>query len=191
MVCKVCLTVLLGMVFKVVAMPGHTIHDLMEPDVKVLWVQHLIDMEEYKEHQFALRLHRSTLLIQGVGIMPILEQFQEVCPLANTKDLHIRLIVLTAGGGPWEFPHLRGLFGVFINSISITSTMNLIPLVAATNAVMVHAITRWATVALLWNMAMLWISASYAFLSRLPCRYHMKTFGSFLKLLYGGLGKCW
>ena len=83
-----------------------------------------------------------------------------------------------------------GLFGVFINSIGITGNMNLIPLVVATNMVMVHAITWWATVALLWSMAMLRISASYAFLSRPPCRYCMKSFGSFLKLLYGGLGKC-
>ena len=84
-----------------------------------------------------------------------------------------------------------GLFGVFINSIGITSDMNLIPLVAATNAVMVHAITWRAMVVLLWSTTMLRISASYAFLSRLPCRYRMKSFGSFLKLLYGGLGKCW
>ena len=42
-----------------------------------------------------------------------------------------------------------GLFSVFINSIGITGDMNLIPLVVATNAVMVLAITRWATVALL------------------------------------------
>ena len=60
-------------------------------------------MEEYKEHQFALRPHQSAILVQGVGILPILEQFQEVCPLANTMDPHIGLIVLTAGGGPWEF----------------------------------------------------------------------------------------
>ena len=80
---------------------------------------------------------------------------------------------------------------MFIYSISITGTMNLIPLVAATNAVMVHAITQWAMVALLWNTAMLQISASYAFLSRLPCKYRMKTFGSFLILLYSSLGKCW
>ena len=93
-------------------------------------------------------------------------------------------------GGPGSSV-LEGLFSMFINSIGITGTMNLIPLVAATNAVMVHAITRWATVVLLWNMAMLQISASYAFLSRLPCRYRMKTFGSFLKLLYSGLEKCW
>ena len=84
-----------------------------------------------------------------------------------------------------------GLFGMFINSIGITGDMNLIPLVVATNAVMVHAITRRATVALLWSMAMLRISAPYTFLSRLPCRYCMKSFGSFLKLLYGSLGKCW
>ena len=103
MVSKVCLTVLLGMVFKVVATPGRTVHDLMEPDVKVLRVQHLIDMVEYKEHQFALHLHQSAILIHRVGIMPILEQFQEVHPLVNTMDLHLGLIVLTAGGGPWEF----------------------------------------------------------------------------------------
>ena len=80
---------------------------------------------------------------------------------------------------------------MFINSIGITGDMNLIPLVAATNAVMMHAITRRATVALLWSKAMLRISVSYAFLSRLPCRYRVKSFRSFLKLLYGGLGKCW
>ena len=84
-----------------------------------------------------------------------------------------------------------GLFGMFINSIGITGDMNLIPLMAATNAVMVHAIARRATVALLWSMAMLRILVSYTFLSRLPCRYRMKSFGSFLKLLYSGLGKCW
>ena len=103
MVCKVRLMVLLGMVFKVVAMPGHTVHDLMEPDVKVLQVQHLIDMVEYKEHQFFLRLYWSTVLVQGVDMVPILEQFQEVCPLVNTMDPHVGLIVLTVGGGPWEF----------------------------------------------------------------------------------------
>ena len=82
-----------------------------------------------------------------------------------------------------------GLFGMFINSIGITSDMNLISLVVATNAVMVLAITRRPMVALLCSMTMLWILALYAFLSRLPCRYRMKSFGSFPKLLYGGLGK--
>ena len=84
-----------------------------------------------------------------------------------------------------------GLFSLFINSIGITGDMNLILLVGATNAVTLLAITWRATVALLCSTAMLQISASYTFLSRLPCRYHMKSFGSFLKLLYGGLGKCW
>ena len=84
-----------------------------------------------------------------------------------------------------------GLFGIFINSIGITGDMNLIPLVVATNVVMVLAISRQAMVALWCSTTMLGISASYAFLSRLPCRYRMKSFGSFLKLLYGGLGKCW
>ena len=96
------------MVFKVVAMPRHTVHDLVEPDIKVLWVQHLIDMVEYKEHQLALHLHWSTILVQGVGIVPILEQFQEVRPLANTMDPHIGLVVLAADGGPWEF-HVCGV----------------------------------------------------------------------------------
>ena len=91
------------MVFKVVATPGRTVHDLMEPDVKVLRVQNLIDMVEYKEHQLALCPHQSAVLVQGVGIVPILEQFQEVCPLTNTMDPHVRLVVLAAGGGPWEF----------------------------------------------------------------------------------------
>ena len=103
MVSKVCLTVLLGVVFKVVAMPGRTVNDLMEPDAKVLRVQHLTDMVEYKEHQLALRPHWSTVFVQGVGIMPILEQFQEVCPLGNTIDPHVRLVVLPVGRGPWEF----------------------------------------------------------------------------------------
>ena len=96
------------MVFKIVPTPGRTIHDLVEPDVKVLWVQHLIDMVEYKEHQLALCPHQSTVFIQGVGIVPILEQFQEVHPLANTMDPHIRLVVLAVGGGPWEF-HVCGV----------------------------------------------------------------------------------
>ena len=95
--------VLLGMGFKVVAMQGRTIHNLMEPDVKVLWVQHLIDVVEYKEHQLALHLHWSAVLVQGVGIVPILEQFQEVRPLTNTMDPHVRLVVLAVGRGPWEF----------------------------------------------------------------------------------------
>ena len=189
MVSKVRFTVLLGMVFKVVPTPGHAVHDLLEPDVKVLRVQHLIDMVEYKEHQLALCPHQSAVLIQGVGIMPILEQFQEVHPLTNTMDPHVGLVVLAAGGGPWAL--FVGLFSVFINSIGITGDRNLIPLVVATNAVMVLAITRWAMVALLCSTIMLRISASYAFLSRLPCRYRMKSFGFFLKLLYGGLGKCW
>ena len=103
MVSKVHFMVLLGMVFKIVPMPRHTIHDLVEPDVKVLWVQHLIDMVEYKEHQLALHLHRSALLVQGVGIVPILEQFQEVRPLMNTMDPHVGLVVFAAGRGPWEF----------------------------------------------------------------------------------------
>ena len=102
-VSKVRLTVLHGMVFKVVAMPGHTIHDLVELDVKVLQVQHLIDMVEYKEHQLALHPHWPPVLIQGVGIVPILEQFQEVHPLTNTMYPDVVLIVLTVGGGPWEF----------------------------------------------------------------------------------------
>ena len=54
-----------------------------------------------------------------------------------------------------------GLFGMFINSISITGDMNLISLVVATNAVMVLAITQQATVVLLWSTAMLWILASF------------------------------
>ena len=95
--------VLLGVVFKVVATPGHTVRDLVEPDVKVLRVQHLVDMVEYKEHQLALHPHWSAVFVQGVGIMPILEQFQEVRPLVNTMDPHVGLVVLTAGGGPWEF----------------------------------------------------------------------------------------
>ena len=90
------------MVFKVVPTPGHAVHDLVEPDVKVLRVQHLIDMVENKEHQLALRPHRSAVLVQGVGIVPILEQFQEVHPLANTMDPHVGLVVLAVGGGPWE-----------------------------------------------------------------------------------------
>ena len=84
------------------------IHDLMELDVKVLLVQHLIDMIEYKEHQLALRPDRSAVLIQGVGIVPILEQFQEVPPLTNTMDPHVRLVVLTVGRGSWEF-HICGV----------------------------------------------------------------------------------
>ena len=100
MVSKVHFTVLLGMVFKIVPMPGCAIHDLVEPDVKVLWVQHLIDMVEYKEHQLALHLHWSTVLVQGVGIVPILEQFQEVHPFMNTMDPHVRLVVLAEGRGP-------------------------------------------------------------------------------------------
>ena len=108
MVSKVYLMVLLGMVFKVVATPGRTVHDFVELDVKVLWVQQLIDMVEYKEHQLALCLHRSAVLIQGVGILPILEQFQEVHPLVNTMDPHIGLVVLAAGGEALGVPRLWG-----------------------------------------------------------------------------------
>ena len=108
MVSKVRLTVFFGMVFKVVAMPGHTVHDFVEPDVKVLRVQHLVDMVEYKEHQLALHPHWSAVLVQGVGIVPIQEQFQEVHPLANTMDPQVGLVVLAAGGGPWEF-HVCGV----------------------------------------------------------------------------------
>ena len=84
-------------------MPGYTIHDPVELDVKVLRVQHLVDMVEYKKHQLALCPHRSSVFIQGVGIMPILEQFQEVRPLVNTMDPHVGLVVLAVGGGPLEF----------------------------------------------------------------------------------------
>ena len=102
-----------GMVFKIVPAPGCTVHDLLEPDVKVFRVQHLIDMVEYKEHQLAFRLHRSAVFVQGVGIVPILEQFQEVRPLVNTMDPHVGLVVLAAGGGPGSSAFV-GLFGMFI-----------------------------------------------------------------------------
>ena len=119
-------------------MPGHTIHDLMELDVKVLWVQHLIDMEQYKEHQFALVCTGPRTRTVGWH-HAILEQFQEVCPLMNTMDRT-----------QTESPHCRrGAlesafegFSVCSSTPSVLPHKNLIPLVAATNAVMVHAITR-------------------------------------------------
>ena len=121
--------------------------------------------------------------------MPILERFQELCPLANTMEPHVGLIVLLRAGGP-GISTFEGMLGEFINSIGITGTINLIPLVVATNAVMVDAIIRRAMAAVFWSTTMLQISVSYAFLSRLPCRYRMKSFRSFLQLLYGGLEKC-
>ena len=85
-----------------ITLPWRVVHDIMQPNVDGVWVQHGVNPVEHIEHQFALLPDRTSVGIHSASVIPVLQEMHEVCPLPLSLDSDICLVISAVDGGPWK-----------------------------------------------------------------------------------------